>query len=46
MRIYLHPLYNGWAVGNYNLMSNVPGLFVIGEANFSDHGANVLVLLR
>jgi succinate dehydrogenase / fumarate reductase flavoprotein subunit len=27
---------------NYELMSNVPGLFVIGEANFSDHGANRL----
>jgi succinate dehydrogenase / fumarate reductase flavoprotein subunit len=29
-------------VGDYNLMSNVPGLFVVGEANFSDHGANRL----
>ncbi len=27
---------------DYNLMSNVPGLFVVGEANFSDHGANRL----
>ncbi|HSB12896.1 MAG TPA: fumarate reductase/succinate dehydrogenase flavoprotein subunit [Bryobacteraceae bacterium] len=27
---------------DYQLMSNVPGLFVIGEANFSDHGANRL----
>ncbi len=27
---------------DYNLMSNVPGLFVMGEANFSDHGANRL----
>ncbi len=27
---------------DYNLMSTVPGLFVIGEANFSDHGANRL----
>ena len=27
---------------DYNLMSSVPGLFVIGEANFSDHGANRL----
>lgn len=27
---------------DYNLQSNVPGLFVIGEANFSDHGANRL----
>ena len=27
---------------DYNLMSNVPGLFVLGEANFSDHGANRL----
>jgi len=27
---------------DYDLMSNLPGLFVIGEANFSDHGANRL----
>jgi len=27
---------------DYNLMSSVPGLFVLGEANFSDHGANRL----
>ncbi|OQY59902.1 MAG: succinate dehydrogenase flavoprotein subunit [Desulfobacteraceae bacterium 4572_88] len=27
---------------DYNLMSTVPGLFVMGEANFSDHGANRL----
>ncbi|MBN2728381.1 MAG: fumarate reductase/succinate dehydrogenase flavoprotein subunit [Bacteroidales bacterium] len=27
---------------DYELMSNIPGLFVIGEANFSDHGANRL----
>ncbi len=27
---------------DYDLMSNIPGLFVIGEANFSDHGANRL----
>ena len=27
---------------DYNLMSNIPGLFVIGEANFSEHGANRL----
>ncbi len=27
---------------DYNLMSNLPGLHVIGEANFSDHGANRL----
>ncbi|WP_370093236.1 fumarate reductase/succinate dehydrogenase flavoprotein subunit, partial [Winogradskyella sp.] len=27
---------------DYNLMTNVPGLFAIGEANFSDHGANRL----
>jgi len=27
---------------DYNLMTNVPGLFVAGEANFSDHGANRL----
>ncbi|WP_103327991.1 fumarate reductase/succinate dehydrogenase flavoprotein subunit [Bacteroidetes bacterium endosymbiont of Geopemphigus sp.] len=27
---------------NYNLMSTIPGCFVVGEANFSDHGANRL----
>src|SRR5690606_29366615 len=27
---------------DYNLMTNVPGLFALGEANFSDHGANRL----
>jgi succinate dehydrogenase / fumarate reductase flavoprotein subunit len=27
---------------DYNLMSNIPGLYVLGEANFSDHGANRL----
>ena len=27
---------------DYHLMSTIPGLFVIGEANFSDHGANRL----
>ncbi len=27
---------------DYNLMSNIPGLFVLGEANYSDHGANRL----
>jgi len=27
---------------DYNLMSNLPGLFVLGEANYSDHGANRL----
>ena len=27
---------------DYNLMSTVPGLYAIGEANFSDHGANRL----
>lgn len=27
---------------DYHLMSNIPGLFVIGEANYSDHGANRL----
>jgi succinate dehydrogenase / fumarate reductase flavoprotein subunit len=31
---------------DYNLMSTIPGLYVGGEANFSDHGANRLVLLR
>jgi succinate dehydrogenase / fumarate reductase flavoprotein subunit len=43
MRIYpaLHYTMGGLWV-NYELMSNLPGLFVIGEANFSDHGANRL----
>lgn len=43
MRIYpaLHYTMGGLWV-DYNLMSNVPGLHVIGEANFSDHGANRL----
>jgi len=43
MRIYpaLHYTMGGLWV-DYNLMSNVSGLFVIGEANFSDHGANRL----
>ena len=43
MRIYpaVHYTMGGLWV-DYNLMSNVPGLHVIGEANFSDHGANRL----
>lgn len=43
MRIYpaVHYTMGGLWV-DYNLQSNVPGLFVIGEANFSDHGANRL----
>ena len=43
MRIYpaVHYTMGGLWV-DYNLMSNVPGLYVIGEANFSDHGANRL----
>src|SRR3989440_509681 len=43
MRIYpaVHYTMGGLWV-DYHLMSNVPGLFVIGEANFSDHGANRL----
>jgi succinate dehydrogenase / fumarate reductase flavoprotein subunit len=43
MRIYpaLHYTMGGLWV-DYNLMSTVPGLFVGGEANFSDHGANRL----
>ena len=43
MRIYpaIHYVMGGLWV-DYNLMSNVPGLYVIGEANFSDHGANRL----
>src|SRR5215813_13413240 len=43
MRIYPASHYTmGGLWVDYNLMSNVPGLFVIGEANFSDHGANRL----
>ena len=43
MRIYpaLHYTMGGLWV-DYNLMSTIPGLFVIGEANYSDHGANRL----
>ncbi len=43
MRIYpaVHYTMGGTWV-DYNLMSSLPGLFVIGEANFSDHGANRL----
>jgi succinate dehydrogenase / fumarate reductase flavoprotein subunit len=43
MRIYPAPHYTmGGLWVDYNLMSNIPGLFVVGEANFSDHGANRL----
>ena len=43
MRIYpaVHYMMGGLWV-DYNLMSTIPGLYVIGEANFSDHGANRL----
>jgi succinate dehydrogenase / fumarate reductase flavoprotein subunit len=43
MRIYpaIHYAMGGLWV-DYNLMTTVPGLFAIGEANFSDHGANRL----
>jgi succinate dehydrogenase / fumarate reductase flavoprotein subunit len=43
MRIYpaLHYTMGGLWV-DYHLMSTIPGLFVLGEANFSDHGANRL----
>jgi len=43
MRIYpaVHYTMGGLWV-DYNLMNNIPGLHVIGEANFSDHGANRL----
>ncbi len=43
MRIYpaVHYTMGGLWV-DYNLSSNVPGLYVLGEANFSDHGANRL----
>lgn len=43
MRIFPAPHFTmGGLWVDYNLMSNIPGLFVIGEANFSDHGANRL----
>src|SRR3954447_1357438 len=43
MRIYPAPHYTmGGLWVDYNLMSSIPGLFVIGEANYSDHGANRL----
>jgi succinate dehydrogenase / fumarate reductase flavoprotein subunit len=43
MRIYPASHYTmGGLWVDYNLMSTIPGLFVIGEANFSDHGANRL----
>ncbi len=43
MRIYPAPHYSmGGLWVDYNLMGTIPGLFVIGEANFSDHGANRL----
>jgi succinate dehydrogenase / fumarate reductase flavoprotein subunit len=43
MRIYPAPHYAmGGLWVDYNLQSNLPGLFVLGEANFSDHGANRL----
>lgn len=43
MMIYPAPHYTmGGLWVDYNLMSNLPGLYVIGEANFSDHGANRL----
>jgi succinate dehydrogenase / fumarate reductase flavoprotein subunit len=43
MRIYpaVHYTMGGLWV-DYHLMSNIPGLFILGEANFSDHGANRL----
>ena len=43
MRIYPAPHYTmGGLWVDYDLQSNIPGLFVLGEANFSDHGANRL----
>lgn len=43
MRMYPAPHYTmGGLWVDYNLMSTIPGLFVAGEANFSDHGANRL----
>ena len=43
MRIYpaVHYTMGGLWV-DYNLMTSVPGLYAIGECNFSDHGANRL----
>jgi len=43
MRIYPAPHYTmGGLWVDYNLMSTIPGLYILGEANFSDHGANRL----
>ena len=43
MKIYPAPHYTmGGLWVDYNLMSSIDGLFVLGEANFSDHGANRL----
>jgi succinate dehydrogenase / fumarate reductase flavoprotein subunit len=43
MRIYPAPHYTmGGLWVDYDLMTTIPGLFAIGEANFSDHGANRL----
>ncbi len=43
MRMYPAPHYTmGGLWVDYNLMTTIPGLFAIGEANFSDHGANRL----
>ena len=44
MRIYPAPHYTmGGLWVDYDLMTTIPGLFAVGEANFSDHGANRLV---
>ena len=43
MRIYPAPHYTmGGLWVDYNLMTTIPGLYAVGEANFSDHGANRL----
>ena len=43
MRIYPAPHYSmGGLWVDYNLMTTIPGLFALGEANFADHGANRL----
>ena len=43
MRIYPAPHYTmGGLWVDYHLMSSIPGLFVLGEANYSEHGANRL----
>ena len=40
--ISCHPLHYGRYLGYYDLQTTIPGLYAIGEANFSDHGGNRL----